>query len=277
MNIAVIGLGLIGASMAKSIKRFTHDTVYGYDLSEETLSAALADKAIDDTAHNENLATCDYVFVALYPQATVDFIREKSNVFKRGAIIIDCCGIKKKITDAVDELSDNIHWNFIGGHPMAGKEVSGYANSEASLWKNAYFIMTPCKASTESALTAAQAYIKKLGFIGITVTTPEQHDRVIAYTSQLPHVLACAYIFNPISREHCGFSAGSYKDVSRVALINEELWTELFLDNSNALCNEIDCLIRDLDSLKNLIENKQREDLKAKLRTGRLIKTETDR
>ncbi len=274
MKIAVIGLGLIGGSMAKAVKQFTDDFVFGYDISDDVISKAISDGTVDDRLTDSNLALCDYIFIALYPQATIDFILDKKDIFKPDAVVVDCCGVKQKIVDAVDKIIDDVQWNFIGGHPMAGKEVGGYDNSESSLWHNAYFILTPCRKNDDSSIKSASAYIKNLGFKNITLSTPEHHDKVIAYTSQLPHVLACAYVFNPMSREHCGFSAGSYKDVSRVALINENLWTELFLDNKDSLCDEIDVLIKDLDSLKKSIESNDRDGLKDKLRTGRLIKTE---
>ena len=274
MKIAVIGLGLIGGSMAKAVKQFTNDFVFGFDISDDVISKAISDGTIDEKLTDSALALCDYVFIALYPQATIDFILDKKDIFKPDAVIVDCCGVKQKIVDAVDSIIDGVKWNFIGGHPMAGKEVGGYDNSESSLWQNAYFILTPCRKSDDKVIKNTSDYIKNLGFKNITLSTPEHHDKVIAYTSQLPHVLACAYVFNPMSREHCGFSAGSYKDVSRVALINENLWTELFLDNKESLCDEIDLLIKDLDSLKKFIESSDRDGLKEKLRTGRLIKTE---
>ena len=183
----------------------------------------------------------------------------------------DTCGIKREICAHLPQLAEQFGFTFVGGHPMAGKEQNGFAASDADLFDGASYILVPCGAP-QRAVDTLKALAIELGFGGTVVTTPEHHDTMIAYTSQLPHVLACAYVMSPCCPQHNGFSAGSYRDVSRVSRINEVLWTELFLDNADALTGELDILIDNITRISEAVKQRDADALRGLLRQGRLIK-----
>ena len=170
------------------------------------------------------------IILTMYPQADVEFIEKNGNYIKKGALVTDASGIKKAICPQLKELAEKYGFAFAGSHPMAGKEKNGFDVSDADLYKNASYIITPCGAD-QKYIDILSELAKSIGFTTIKITTPEEHDRMIAFTSQLPHVLACSYVMSPCCPNHKGFSAGSYRDVSRVANINSKLWSELFLEN----------------------------------------------
>lgn len=271
MKISVVGLGLIGASLAKAIKKYTDHTVVGFDIDKAVIGAALSDGAIDIAGTDLELSGSQLVIVALYPSATVDFVKSKAGVFKRNAIVTDTCGIKASICCELTKTAAENDFTFVGAHPMAGKETSGYFSSSAELFSGAYMILTPTMDDIE-AVSILTNLSEQIGFKSITISTPDEHDRIIAYTSQLPHVLACAYISDPDAVKHDGFSAGSYKDVSRVATINAKMWTELFIENKECLSVHIDKLIENLKRLNEYIRTENSEKLKKMLDDGDKIK-----
>ena len=268
MTVTVVGLGLIGASLAKAIKQRTDNTVIGIDINGEVTNKALADGTIDKIGSAEDLRNTDLTIVSLYPAAAADFVKSNADKFKKGSVVTDTCGIKEKICDELVDFSHENGFEFIGAHPMAGKEKFGYDYSEATLFDNAYMILTPVDAD-ENNVDMLRELSQKIGFKGVTVSTPAEHDRIIAYTSQIPHVLACAYVSDPDAVLHNGFSAGSYKDISRVADINARLWQELFIENSRQLVGHIDILINNLQNMKQLIENGDNDELCAVLQKAR--------
>lgn len=268
MIITVVGLGLIGASLAKSIKKNTDNTVIGIDINDSVAKKALADSTIDKIGSSEDLADTEITIVSLYPNAAVDFVKNNAECFKKDSIVIDTCGIKSKICSELVDFSHENGFEFIGAHPMAGKEKFGYDYSEATLFDNAYMILTPVCAK-ENNVNALCELSKKIGFKDVTVSTPAEHDRIIAYTSQMPHVLACCYVSDPDAILHNGFSAGSYKDISRVADINAKLWQELFIENSSQLVGHIDILIKNLQSMKQMIKNGDGDALQNTLQKAR--------
>lgn len=271
MNIVVSGLGIIGGSMAKAIKKYTDNYVYGINRSSAPLQKALACGAIDEAADVSVLEKADMLILGTYPDAAVDFVEKNKLIIKKGCIVMDTCGIKSKICPSLTRLASENGFYFVGFHPMAGKEKSGFDVSDADLFLNASGIIIPCQAP-QSAVDTAAALVRKLGF-GMTVfTTPEEHDRMIAFTSQVPHALACAYVFSPRCMKHKGFSAGSYRDVSRVANINAELWAELFIENKEPLADEIQTLIDNLSLIKKGIEKGDRRELAELLHKGKEIK-----
>ena len=233
MKIAVVGLGLIGGSLAKTIKKHTQHTVIGIDKDKNVLDKALSLNSIDFAGDEENLKEADLTIISLYPDIIPKFIEKNKDNFKDGSVIIDTAGTKKNLCERVSEieLSNAV---FVGAHPMAGKEVSGFDNSSDNLFDNASFIFTPIE-ENEKLNSFLKDFALSIGFKKTVFTTPENHDKIIAFTSQIAHVLACAYVLSPTSLNHFGFSAGSFKDVSRVAKINEELWSQLFVENSEAL------------------------------------------
>ena len=268
MEIGIVGLGLIGGSLAKAISQNTDHTVYGTDLSEQVVRKAVLVDAIEQPLTDELLPQCDIVIVALYPQATIDYVKEHAHLFRKESIVVDCGGIKKLVCDTLIPLAEDHGFLFVGGHPMAGLEHSGFTYAKKSLFNNASMIFTPTKGPIES-MEKLKELFTSIGFTNIEISTAEEHDRKIAFTSQLAHVVSNAYIKSPTALEHSGFSAGSYKDLTRVAKLNEVMWTELFLENADNLVAEIDTLIGNLQQYSTAIRERDAETLCALLKDGR--------
>ena len=271
MRIAVIGLGLIGGSLCKALVKFTDHTVLGYDRNPEVMKKALETGAVHLACTPEMLKTAQVVYLCLYPQAAVQFVQEHANQIAPGTIVTDTSGIKSAVCGSLKKLSEENGFCFVGSHPMAGKERSGFDASDAALFQGASYILTPCGAPPE-AVETLKSLAREIGFSMTPETTPQEHDRIIAFTSQLPHVLACAYVMSPQCPKHKGFSAGSYRDVSRVARINEVLWSELFLENRESLTQELDTLIEHITAIRNEIHRGDQKKLEALLKQGRKIK-----
>lgn len=271
LRVGIVGLGLIGGSMAKAFHEYTNCSVLGYDSNPAVLEAAEACGAIDRAGGWEDLARLDLLILAIYPQAAVDFIREHGTQIPRSCLVTDTCGIKTQVCAELSALAKEFGFRFVGSHPMAGREKVGFAASEASLFRGASYLITPCGASDED-VALLERTAEALGFGRCVVTTPEKHDRMIAFTSQVPHALACAYVLSPQCPDHKGFSAGSYRDVSRVANINETLWMELFLSNAGPLTAELDTLIENLSAVRDAIHDGDAQRLSSLLRQGRLVK-----
>lgn len=273
MNVLICGLGLIGASLAKTLKKNTNHTVLGWNRTPSVTEKALRDKTIDRSGDlKELIAEADITFVNFYPEAIVPFILEHKNDFKVDSIVTDSCGIKSKICGALE--NEELPFFFIGAHPMAGREVGGYDNSLATLFDNASFICTPYESTPRNKTDALVGLAEEMGFARTVVTTAEHHDEMIAFTSQIAHVLACSYVLSPLAPMHAGYSAGSYKDVSRVARINADMWTELFLDNKEPLVREIDDLVSNLMRFKYNIVNEDANALRELMKEGNRIKEE---
>jgi len=270
-KIVIVGLGLIGGSLAKAFHKYSACAVVGIDRDDAVLKAALDCGAIDKIGDDEDIRTADVLYLCLYPQADIDFIKEHIHLIGPNCLVTDTCGIKSEICSHLPDAAKAHGFPFVGGHPMAGKEQNGFAASDADLFLGASYLIVPCGAP-QHAVDLLKEIAAELRFGGTVVTTPEHHDKMIAFTSQLPHVLACAYVMSPRCPEHNGFSAGSYRDVSRVANINEQLWAELFIDNKQPLTEELDTLIKHITEMKNAVINSDIEALRALLRRGRLVK-----
>ena len=270
-TILIVGLGLIGGSIAKALRTFTPHRVLAMDQDPEALDLAMACGAIEGPGYVEDLPQVDVLWLCLYPQAAVEFARKHGAVLKPECIVTDACGIKNAVCPQLQELSHELGFVFVGGHPMAGKERNGFAVSEATLFRGASYLLVPCGAPQWAESTMEELALQ-MGFGRVVKTTPEHHDEMIAYTSQLPHALACAYVLSPRCPGHKGYSAGSYRDVSRVARINETLWTELFLENREALSRELSTLIENLNAIQTAIDAEDAETLKSLLRQGREVK-----
>ena len=273
MNIVIVGLGLIGGSIAKALTQYTDHRVYAFNRTRQVLDDALDSGAIHGIADRHTLAAADVIYLCLYPEADIRFVEEYGDSFRPGCIVTDACGIKNAICPSLVALSKKFNFVFVGGHPMAGKERSGFYVSEAALFRGASYILVPCEAD-EASVETVRSLAMEMGFGGTVCTTMENHDQMIAFTSQLPHLLACAYVLSPRCREHRGFSAGSYRDVSRVARINAEMWTELFFDNQEALIRETDTLMDHLQQLRNALAENDRYTVHSLLEQGRRIKEE---
>lgn len=273
MNILICGLGLIGGSLAKTLKKNTSYKVLGWNRTKSVAEKALAEGAVDEIGELEELIPkADVTIINFYPKAIVPFILEHKDLFKKDSIVIDSCGIKTEICREMEK--HDLDFYFIGAHPMAGREVGGYDNSLDDLFDNASFICTPTSSTPRNKTDAIVGIAQNMGFARTVVTTPEHHDEMIAFTSQIAHVLACSYVLSPLAPMHEGYSAGSYRDVSRVARINAEMWTELFIANKEALVREIDDLVSNLMQFKYNIVNEDENALRTLMEKGNRIKEE---
>ena len=230
---------------------------------------ALADGSIDAIATEALYKEADLVIIGLYPQATVDWLLENMPKMKKGCVIVDMVGVKQFMVDHLEQAALDAGVHYVGGHPMAGREFSGLDYSLPTLFDGASMIFVPTKSSTERVLEQLEAYFMSLGFGQTVRCTAQQHDHMIAFTSQLAHVVSSAYIKSPEADKHNGYSAGSYKDLTRVAKLNETMWSELFLCNAEPLAQEIDEVIKHLDEYRKAIRAGDREELTILLRDGR--------
>ncbi len=276
MNIGVVGLGLIGGSIAKSAKKNTKYKIYGYDINESVVKNAIKEKSIDGELTDARLSSCDYVFIPLYPEAVIDYVEKNAGNFKDGAVVIDCAGVKRSVCDKCFKIAENHSFVFVGGHPMAGTQFSGFENSKETMFHNAPFVLTPKENEDILILANAREVIMQLGFGRVSVMTPQKHDKLIAFTSQLAHVVSNAFVKSPSSIERKGISAGSYKDLTRVAYLNENMWTELFLDNKDNLIFELDNIINELKKYSDAMKADDPETLRQLLKEGREAKERAD-
>ncbi|MDD6191308.1 MAG: prephenate dehydrogenase/arogenate dehydrogenase family protein [Firmicutes bacterium] len=271
MNIGIIGLGLIGGSMAKAISYNTDHTVSGYDIDNQAVRKALLIKAIEKPLETDDLSECDLIIIALYPQASIDFIEANADKISPETVVIDCGGVKECVCSRIAPIAEEKGFTFIGGHPMAGLEHSGFDNADATLFNGGSMILMASSCPIQKLETLKKLFTD-IGFSHIEISSPAEHDRRIAFTSQLAHVVSNAYIKSPTAMEHDGFSAGSYLDLTRVAKLNETMWTELFLENSDNLLKEIDTLIGNLTKYRDAISQGDSDELKQLLYDGRKAK-----
>lgn len=261
--------------MAKAYKAAGH-TVLGYDKNTASLGYASLAGITDGVLDESTVPSCDLIFIALYPRAAIKYLEEIAPIINKSAVVIDLCGTKKQICDAGFALSKKHGFTFVGGHPMAGTQYSGIKYSKATLFKNAPMVLVPDKCDDIYFLDNVKKLLSPAMFGKITVTTAEKHDAMIAFTSQLAHVVSNAYVKSPTAQSHKGFSAGSYKDMTRVAWLNEYMWTELFLENKEPLLFEIDSLINSLSEYRSAIASDDADTLRALLRDGRIAKEQVD-
>lgn len=276
MLIGVVGLGLIGGSLAKAIKYNTENKVVGYDIDYNVLLKAKLLGAIDDELTDENISECDMIITGLYPETTKKYITANADKFKKGAIVLDTCGVKEYVCSDMWQLAHEHGYTFVGAHPMAGLHLSGFEHSEVTMFNNASMILVPEKDFDIRELETVKKLFLSIGFTNIQMTTCEEHDKIIAFTSQLAHVVSNAYVKSPSAKQHKGFSAGSYKDLTRVAKLNETMWTELFLENKDNLVQEIDNIIENLKQYSDALKNEDAVTLKALLKEGRECKEMID-
>ncbi len=272
MNIMIVGLGLIGGSIAKTLKKNSEHMVLGFDISSQTLEDALKTGAIDLVWDGKSECSANVTVLCMTPSVAVEFLHEKAKFLKKGSVVTDVCGVKEWVVENCGKICRDNGLNFVGGHPMAGKERSGFKNSDENLFNRASYILTPVSDTDPDAFEIVKSLVEDLKCAKLTVTDPKTHDRLIAFTSQLPHVIAGAYVKSPSCLDRKGFSAGSFKDVSRVATVDENLWTELFLKNKDMLLDEIDGLIEHLSEYRTAIQNGDDITLRDTIKQGRIIK-----
>lgn len=269
MNVGIVGLGLIGGSMAKSIKIRTAHTVWGVDLDAETMTLARLSGAIDGALTRENLPNCDLVLVAIRPAAAIRWVSENADLIAKKAIVVDLCGVKRSVCEQLAPIAKQHGFAYIGGHPMAGRERGGFVSSSEELFSGASMILTPDQNTDMRMLETLKAFFTDIGFAGLTFSTPEEHDRIIAYTSQLAHLVSSAYVKSPEAQRRRGFSAGSFRDMTRVAHLDEAMWTELFLDDADYLTEQLTILIDHLNEYREALSAHDAEKLQALLKDGR--------
>ena len=272
MNIAIIGLGLIGGSMARTIKQRTAHTVSGCDLNPQTIQQAYLMNAIDHELTDEALRTCDMVLVSLYPGAIVEWVKAHAADFKPGCLVIDCGGVKQRICSELVPLARAGEWHYLGGHPMAGREFSGFRYAKDDLFDGASMILCTDGLDDPQLLQDTKEFFLELGFRRVQFTDPKTHDEMIAYTSQLAHIVSSAYVKCPLADKHRGFSAGSFADMTRVARLNESMWTELFFDNREALLPVMEDLVRRVTEYRDALRDGDEAAMLQLLREGRETK-----
>ena len=272
MRVGIVGLGLIGGSMAKSVKARTGHTVYGVDLDQETMMLARMCGAIDGALDGDTLPQCDLILVAVRPGAAVRWVRDHAGQIAGSAILVDLCGVKRTVVAQIAPIAAERGFAYIGGHPMAGKERGGFTSSSDSLYVGASMILTPDEHTDMKLLETLQAFFLDVGFARLTFSQPEEHDRIIAFTSQLAHIVSSAYVKSPEAQRRRGFSAGSFQDMTRVARLDEDMWTELFLDDADFLTKELGVLIGHLEEYRQALETRDAQRLHDLLKEGRELK-----
>ena len=264
-HIVIVGLGLIGGSMAKALRGFEDYSIIGVDVSQPTLRDALEQGAVDQIQPDpvKALAQGDLVFLCLHPQGIVDFLKEYKDHFKAGAMVTDVCGVKGAVLEAAKALPSNV--SFLGGHPMAGRETSGFGNSLDNMFFRAHYILTPNEQSSPEHIEVMERVAKHIGCADVVKTTPEQHDAIIAYTSQMMHVIAVAVCDDPSLFQYQGFEGDSFRGCTRVAALDVPLWTQLFTLNAPALCQALEELEGNLRQYRQVIQQGDTETLMEKL------------
>lgn len=268
MKIGIIGLGLIGGSLGQAFLSMTKNEVYGKDINQTTMIRAKLVGAIQEPLTEEKIKEIDLLILSLAPEKAIAEMNKIAPLLKDGAIVMDTSGTKKKIVKAMKNLSQEYpNIEYIGVHPMAGKETSGIENATPSLFKGAYIIFTPVYANMP-ALILVKSLFMEIGSKGIEIASQEKHDKMIAYTSQLAHIVSSSYVKNPLSSEHVGYSAGSFQDMTRVAKLDPDMWSELFLENAENLVEQIENLELNLSNYKTAILNNDKTLLKELLLDG---------
>ncbi len=271
MKVLVVGLGLIGGSLCKAMKKYTSHFVVGCDLNHDIEFSALRDVAID-MEFDGNYSGFDLVIVSLFPEAAEKYIMENAGNFDKNTLITDVCGIKGDFSLRMKKMAEENGLRYLGMHPMAGKEFGGYHNSSADLFQNANFIITPFEDSKQEDFDLLSGLAKEIGAGKIVNTSPENHDRMIAYTSQLAHIVSSAYVKSPELDLECGFSGGSFQDMTRIATMNEKMWTDLFMQNKEHLIYELELLIENLNKYNEALKKSDSDEMLRLIAEGRQLK-----
>ena len=275
MTVGIVGLGLSGGAFAKAYHA-AGERVLAWNRTRSVLDFAMLDGGVDGELTEENIADCDLVLVTLYPAAAIKYLTRMAPHIGPKPLVIDCCGTKRVVCEAVFPLAEQYGFTYVGGHPMAGTQFSGYKYARENLYQGAPMVLVPPVYDDIQLLERAKALLAPAGFAHVSFTTAENHDAMIAFTSQLAHLVSNAYIKSPTAGLHIGFSAGSYKDMTRVAWLNPGMWSELFLENKDYLIEELDWLIENLNEYKAAMQADDRETLTKLLDDGRRRKEEVD-
>lgn len=275
MTVGILGLGLIGGSLARAYKLAGH-TVYVKNRDESMLSFAMLSGAVDGKLNEDTIPQCDLILLAIYPAGSADWLEANAPLISKKALVIDCCGTKQLVCQRCFPIAKEYGFTFVGGHPMAGSQFSGFKYSRASLFQGAPMVLVPPVYDDMALLQRVKDALEPCGFGFFSVTTAADHDRMIAFTSQMPHILSNAFIKSPTALDHKGFSAGSYRDLTRVAWLNPGMWTELFLENRENLLFELDTYIQSLTQYRDALANQDEDTLYRLLDDGKKRKEEVD-
>ncbi len=261
-KIAIIGLGIIGGSMAYALHGFKNAKITGCDINPETRRKALDAKAVDEVFENpeDAIKDADLVVLCVYPKLITKIVAENRSLFKKGAVITDVCGVKTKLSKEMSEILP-LGTTYVGGHPMAGKETDGFDSAAPELFGMCGYIITPIESSTTEGIDMVTNMAKFIGATRITIATPEEHDSVIAYTSDLMHVCASALCLDYNKKMNRAYTAGAFRDCTRIANINPALWSQLFLENKDFLVEELSSFLQSVTKFKKAIETDDKEEL----------------
>ena len=271
MTVGVVGLGLIGGSIAKAYKE-AGETVFGFDIDRTIADFALLSGVLDGILDDSNIKKCDLIHIATYPEAAIDYMEKNAAKFAKKTIVIDDCGTKRKVCEAGFALAAQHGYTYVGAHPMAGTKFSGFKDSRASMFNGATMIIVPPVFDDINLYDRLKTILAPLQLKGLVFTTAEDHDQMIAFTSQLAHVVSNAYVKSPSAQRQKGYSTGSFRDLTRVAWLNEQMWTGLFLENKDNLISEISTIIDNLSQYGDAMVNDDAKTLKELLRDGRIAK-----
>ena len=275
MIAGIVGLGLIGGSFAKAYHA-AGVTVFAYDCDRTTLDFAMLSGAVDKELTKDNIGDCDIVIVAIYPEAAAGYLEDMAPYIGKKPIVIDTCGTKRKVCRLCFPIAEKYGFTYIGGHPMAGTQYSGFKYARANLFHGAPMVLVPARFDDVELLDKVQTLLSPVGFGKYSVTTAEKHDEMIAFTSQMPHIISNAFIKSPVAGKHKGFSAGSYRDLTRVAWLNPRMWAELFMENKDFILNELTLYMDNLAKYRAAIEQDDMDTLIALLEEGKRRKEEVD-
>lgn len=276
MNIGIVGLGLIGGSIAKALKKNTSDKVFVWDFDKDTMAKATLLEVYDEVLTHENAKELDVLVLCVYPKAIESALDEYVPLLRSGAIVVDCGGIKRQIVKKMSELRvlyPDI--NFVGGHPMAGREFSGISHATASLFEKSSVLIVPIKNEID-VLYKIKNFFLSIGAERIVITDADTHDEMISYTSQLAHIVSSAYVKSDLAENHYGYSAGSFRDMTRVAKINSKMWSELMMENRDYLIDQLKVFEKNVSDIRCALESEDRENLKELLDKGNEIKTKVE-
>ncbi len=275
MKVGILGLGLIGGSLARAYAIEGH-TVYAIQRNENMLSFAMLAGAVHGKLEEATIPECDLILLAIYPGGSAGWLEQNAHLVRKDALVIDCCGIKREICQRCFPLAKQYGFTFVGGHPMAGSQFSGFKYSRANLFVGQPMVLVPPVFDDIRLLDRVKEALKPCHFGTFSVTTAEAHDKMIAFTSQMPHILSNAFIKSPTALSHKGFSAGSYKDLTRVAWLNPQMWAELFIENQDFVLEELDFYIQSLTAYRDAIADNDMTKLIALLDEGKKRKEEVD-
>ena len=275
MNVGILGLGLIGGSMARAYALEGH-TIFAAEKDESMLSFAMLAGAVHGKLDETTIPQCDLILLAIYPGGSASWLEENAPLISQDALVLDCCGIKREICQRSFPVAEKYGFTFVGGHPMAGSQFSGFKYSRANLFEGQPMVLVPPVFDDIELLDRVKEALKPCRFGSFSVTTAAKHDKMIAFTSQMPHILSNGFIKSPTAMDHKGFSAGSYKDLTRVAWLNPQMWAELFLENKDFVLEELDFYIQSLNDYREAIARNDISALVALLEEGKRRKEEVD-